>query len=453
MAKFQYKTTPTATDKTPPGIWHILTNETAERFAYYGMTFILYTFMTEYLLGSNGEKMLMSESDSKSLYHLFKAANYAFPIIGALMSDIWLGKFKTIIWFSMLYCVGFVVMVVDQTRVGLFTGLFLIALASGIIKPCVSANVGDQFGKQNKNLMTVIYNWFYFAINLGAFVGPILTPLLLYSKNFGPRWAFGLTAVMMFFATVVFWLGRKEYVHAPAGGMKFVKECFSREGIMSVLKLGGLYIFIAMFWGLFEQTGSSWIEQAKKMNLHFIVDWKAEQIGASQALFVMAMIPIFSYVVYPAINKIYKLTTLRKIGIGMFLTAVTFIIPVWVEKQIEAGASPSIGWQFLGNILLTAAELLVSVTSLEFMYSQAPVRMKSFIMSIYLLAISLGNVYAALFNQFVKGTKWETGPNYFLLWIYLMLGATVVFIISSLFYHEKVHTLDEQPEPVEQKSS
>jgi len=720
MAKFQYKTTPTATDKTPPGIWHILTNETAERFAYYGMTFILYTFMTEYLLGPNGEKMVMSQSDAKSLYHLFKAANYAFPIIGALMSDIWLGKFKTIIWFSVLYCVGFAVMVVDQTRVGLLGGLLLIALASGIIKPCVSANVGDQFGKQNKHLMTKIYNWFYFAINLGAYVGPFLTPLLLYNQDFGPRWAFGLTAIMMIFATFVFWLGKKEYVHAPAAGVGFVKECFSGEGIKSVLRLAGLYVFIAMFWALFEQTGSSWIEQAKKMDLHFIGDWKADQIPSSQALFVMVMIPIFSYLVYPAMGKLFKLTPLRKIVIGMFVTSSAFIIIVWIayqlnggfvekitsttdlagysavnmvdskpdsywlsdgepnqsnpqqiliqlrenkqwdiskveiylagqlskkelsaiikqqkrrlteiekkikdansisdaiafmeqtfqnifddtrrlcnyagyhpkdisvytgcvedsevpqliaelkdqrkqlqlklekyktkktnEKKIEkltediqklavkindyegylasmgfdykgdisvdaeknqyalelgstgathvllsiksdwgagkvrlaeikaltdqplppefdkkdayvwpnvaaVGFQPNVGWHFLGNIILTVAELLVSVTSLEFMYSQAPAQMKSFIMSIYLLAISLGNVYATLYNQFIKGTRWETGPNYFLLWIYLMIAATVVVIIGSLFYREKVHTLDEQPQPAEQESS
>src|SRR4030043_76299 len=120
MAKFQYKTTPDLTDKAPQGIWHILTNECAERFAYYGMTFILFTFMTEYLLGPSGHKMPMNSSDAKSYYHLFKAANYAFPIIGALMSDIWLGKFRTILWFSVLYCIGFIFLMVDQTRSGLF---------------------------------------------------------------------------------------------------------------------------------------------------------------------------------------------------------------------------------------------------------------------------------------------------------------------------------------------
>jgi len=703
MAKFQRKTEPTLTEKAPPGIWHILTNEAAERFAYYGMSFILFTFMTEYLLGPNGQKMPMNASDAKSYYHLFKAANYAFPIIGALMSDIWLGKFRTIIWFSVLYCVGLVVLILDQTTRGLFAGLFLVAMASGIIKPCVSANVGDQFGVKNKHLMAKIYNWFYFAINLGAYVGPLLTPLLLYNKDFGPRWAFGLTAVMMVFALIAFWAGSKRYVHIPAAGIGFVKECFSRQGIMSVLKLAGLYVFIAMFWALFEQTGSSWIEQAKNMNLYFIIDWKADQIPSSQALFVMVMIPLFSYIVYPVVNKIFKLTPLRKICIGMLITASSFIIIVWIANQLNGGVvekitsttdlagysainlvdnkadtywvsgsepnqsnpqeiliqlrekkkwqvskieillagqlsrkeildtikqnkkldkqlvkeikashkiedmlvlaeeafakagdnpvvfnykatepnyvsvytadfsssnipkllgelktdrqtlqwalekaqkknagqekiekiqknlerteekiknysgyldangferiadiiinqdqnsfsvdlqaqpithillviksnygapqvrlaevkaitkeqmpadfdkkdagvwpnvaavgfQPNVAWHYLGNIILTAAELLVSVTSLEFMYSQAPVQMKSFIMSIYLLAISLGNVYAGFYNKFVKNTRWETGPNYFLLWIYIMLGATVIVIIGSLFYKQK----------------
>lgn len=116
---------------------------------------------------------------------------------------------------------------------------------------------------------------------------------------------------------------------------------------------------------------------------------------------------------------------------------------VW-PNVAAVGFQPSVGWHFLGNIILTVAELLVSVTSLEFMYSQAPVRMKSFIMSIYLLAISLGNIYATFYNQLIKGTRWESGPNYFILWIFLMLGATVVVIIGSMFYREKTHMQDEE---------
>jgi len=111
---------------------------------------------------------------------------------------------------------------------------------------------------------------------------------------------------------------------------------------------------------------------------------------------------------------------------------------VW-PNMAAVGFQPNIRWHFIGNIILTAAELLVSVTSLEFMYSQAPVQMKSFIMSIYLLAISLGNIYAVFFNKFVKNTRFESGPDYFILWIILCLGAMVVFVVGSFFYKGKTY--------------
>ena len=85
-------------------------------------------------------------------------------------------------------------------------------------------------------------------------------------------------------------------------------------------------------------------------------------------------------------------TPLRKVGCGFFLTAVAFAIPWAVEGWIEAGATPSIGWQLLAYLVLTTAEVLVSVTALEFSYTQAPPRMKSLVMAFFLLSTSMGNL-------------------------------------------------------------
>jgi POT family proton-dependent oligopeptide transporter len=111
----------------------------------------------------------MTAEQSKTWFHLFVSAVYFTPLLGALISDIWLSKYRTILYFSILYCFGFLALAVNQTRLGLAAGLILIAIGSGVIKPCVSANVGDQFGKTNKHLINRVYHWFYFAINLGAF--------------------------------------------------------------------------------------------------------------------------------------------------------------------------------------------------------------------------------------------------------------------------------------------
>ncbi|MHC4244689.1 MAG: POT-type proton-dependent oligopeptide transporter, partial [Planctomycetota bacterium] len=157
MAESEYLNAPVPSKKMPAGIPYILTTESTERFAFYGMSSILVIFMTTYLRDSNGILNVMGDEPAKAWFHWFTSAVYFMPLIGAIISDVWLGKFKTIIWFSILYCVGFAVLVYDQTRLGLTGGLILIAVASGTIKPCLSANVGDQFGGSNKHLLTKAY--------------------------------------------------------------------------------------------------------------------------------------------------------------------------------------------------------------------------------------------------------------------------------------------------------
>ena len=104
-------------------------------------------------------------------------------------------------------------------------GLSLIALGAGGIKGCVSAHVGDQFGRENSGLLEKVYGWFYLSINLGAFASTLLTPWLL--ENYGPGVAFGVPGLLMFIATLVFWAGRHDFAHIPARGSEFIRETFS----------------------------------------------------------------------------------------------------------------------------------------------------------------------------------------------------------------------------------
>ena len=325
MADNKYLTAPIPSKKIPAGIPYILTNEATERFAFYGMRCILVIFMTRYLLGRGGMLSTMTDEESKTWFHLFVSLVYCMPIVGALLSDIWLGKYKTVMIFSVVYCLGFLVLVLDQTRLGLFAGLLLIAVGSGIIKPCVSANVGDQFGKSNEHLMGKMYAWFYFAINVGACISSLMIPELL--ERYGPRVAFGMPGVLMVLATLTFWLGHRKMVHIPAGGLSFVKEAFSGEGLRALLKLCILYIFIAPFWSIFDQMDSSWVLQAEQMNRYWLGrQWLSSQIVAANPFLIIVGIPVFSYVVYPAVNKVFRLTPLRKVTIGLFIAALSWVV-------------------------------------------------------------------------------------------------------------------------------
>ena len=336
MAKSKYLTAPLASEKMPAGIPYILGNEAAERFSFYGMTSILVIFMTRYLVGPDGVLDVMTDSESLEYFHYFRSAVYFMPLVGALLADIWLAKYRTIMWFSILYCFGFIAMVLDLTKVGLFAGLILIAIGSGIIKPCVSANVGDQFGKTNKRLMAPMFSWFYFSVNLGACISMLLCPWIL--DEYGPRAGFGIPAVFMIIATVTFWLGKRKFVHIPRGGAGFVKETFSGEGLKAIAKLCIIFVFVAMFWALFDQSQSAWVLQAEKMELKWLgIGWLPAQVQFVNSLFIMLLIPLFSYVIYPAINRVFPLTALRKIGIGLFIGVLSFVVPAWVEGQIDGG--------------------------------------------------------------------------------------------------------------------
>ena len=168
----------------PSGIPYIVGNEAAERFSFYGMKAILAVFMTEYLLDGSGNSAVMGDADAKFYLHSFVVAGYLFPLAGAILADWFFGKYRTILWLSIIYCLGHLSLALDETRFGLGLGLSLIAIGTGAIKPCVSAHVGDQFGANNRHLLSRVFGWFYLAINLGALASTLLTPILLDRESF-----------------------------------------------------------------------------------------------------------------------------------------------------------------------------------------------------------------------------------------------------------------------------
>jgi len=444
----KYKIAPVASKSIPSGIPFIVANEAAERFSYYGMRAILVVFMTQYLMNSTGDLDVMSEHEAQAYYHLFVSAVYFMPLFGALLADGLIGKYRTILFLSLFYCLGHFVLALDDTRVGLLAGLGLIALGAGGIKPCVSSHLGDQFGFSNHHLLSKVFGWFYFSINLGAFAAMLIIPWLL--DQYGAAVAFAVPGVLMLIATIAFWSGRDRFVHIPATGSHFIKEVFSSFGLKVIFKLGSIYLFIAVFWALFEQTGSSWVLQAQKMDR---VIWGVEilpsQIQAANPLLIMLLVPLFSYQIYPILNRWFKLTTLKKISIGLFITAIAFAIPAMIQMQIDKGLIPHIGWQLVAYLLLTAAEVMVSITCLEFSYTQAPKRMKSFVMALFFMSISLGNLFTSAVNFFIineDGSYKLAGAAYFWFFTGLMLLTAILFVFVSRRYQEKTYLHEEQVE-------
>jgi len=199
--------------RMPAQIPYIIGNEAAERFSFYGMRNILVPFLITSVMLQMAP-LAEREGLAKDIFHSFVIGVYFFPLLGGWISDRFFGKYNTVLWLSMLYCVGqFCLALFVSNATGFYVGLLLIALGSGGIKPLVSAFVGDQFTQSNKHLAKVVYDVFYWTINFGSFFASLLMPRIL--KSEGAAWAFAIPGILMAVATLIFWLGRKKYVQTP----------------------------------------------------------------------------------------------------------------------------------------------------------------------------------------------------------------------------------------------
>jgi POT family proton-dependent oligopeptide transporter len=199
--------------RLPRQVPYIIGNEACERFSFYGMRNILVQFLVSSVLLAylpDAERA----AAAKDVFHSFVIGVYFFPLLGGWLADRFFGKYDTVLWFSLVYCAGHACLALfEDSRQGFYAGLLLIALGSGGIKPLVVSFVGDQFTRDNKALAKVVFDAFYWTINFGSFFASLLMPLFL--RHYGPAVAFGIPGALMFVATFVFWLGRRQYVRVP----------------------------------------------------------------------------------------------------------------------------------------------------------------------------------------------------------------------------------------------
>ncbi|XP_071426515.1 solute carrier family 15 member 1-like [Pithys albifrons albifrons] len=372
----------------PRSIFFIVINEFCERFSYYGMRAVLVLYFKYFLR--------WDDNLSTAIYHTFVALCYLTPILGAIIADSWLGKFKTIVSLSVVYTIGQAVLSVgsindlsDHNRDGFpdivslhialsMIGLILIALGTGGIKPCVSAFGGDQFEDGQEEQRSTFFSIFYLAINCGSLISTIVTPNLratecgIHTKQRCYPLAFGVPAILMAVALIVFVIGSKMYKKVKPEGNVMLQVCkcigfaiknrfrhrskkfpkrehwldwasekYDKRLIAQtkmVLKVLFLYIPLPMFWALFDQQGSRWTLQATAMNgvLKGPLVIKPDQMQIVNPILIVIVVPIVDSVVYPLIKKCkINFTPLKKMTVGMFLASMAFVAAAIVQVQID----------------------------------------------------------------------------------------------------------------------
>ncbi len=463
--------------KMPKAVPFIIGNEAAERFSFYGIRSILATFLVAQFFNPTHNPSLtaIAEAQSNEQTHIFVSLAYIMPLLGGIIADWFLGKYLVIFYVSILYSIGNLILALSTHNLNLFTvGLVVIAVSAGGIKSCVSANVGDQFDKSNQSLMSKVYGWFYFSINAGSVFSTMLIPIL-YNK-YGAPIAFGLPGILMCLATIIFWSGRKKYVRVPPSGVKkenfffititFIAKSFSNrngktvweataekysaeaiDGVRAVYRVLMVFAFIPIFWAMWDQNLSEWVLQATKLDLNiFGYTFLPEQIQTVNPLFLLTLIPVFTYGVYPFFEKLgIKCSPLRKIGAGLFLTGVSFTIIAFLQTKVDNGLHPSVWWQILAYLILSAAEVLVSITGLEYAYTQSPKSMKSTMSAIWLLTVAVGNLFTAFVNNSIAGKGVFSkfiGADYYWLFVAILGGFLVLYVLISKKLPEKSYVVE-----------
>ncbi|XP_073037599.1 protein NRT1/ PTR FAMILY 8.1-like [Primulina eburnea] len=235
-----YRNNPANKKKT--GTWRacpfILGNECCERLAYYGMSTNLIDYFTNQLDQP-------SATASKNLSN-WSGTCYITPLIGAFLADAYLGRYWTIASFSIIYVIGMTLLTISASVPGLrptcyekdvcsatgsqtaacFVALYLVALGTGGIKPCVSSYGADQFDDADefeKVHKGSFFNWFYFSINIGALIASSV--VVWVQVTIGWSWGFGIPAVAMAIAVSFFFLGTRLYRYQKAGGSPLTRLC------------------------------------------------------------------------------------------------------------------------------------------------------------------------------------------------------------------------------------
>jgi POT family proton-dependent oligopeptide transporter len=468
----------------PRAVPYIIGNEAAERFSYYGLRSIMAIFLAAQFYNPSGDPALKetATAHANESTHFFVALSYFMPLVGGILADWFFGKYKAILWLSLVYVLGNVFTSSFTTNLNLFTfGLILIATGAGGIKSCVSANVGDQFDKTNQDLLSKVYGWFYFSINAGSMVSFALIPWAY--KHFGPRVAFGIPGTLMALATIIFFSGRKMYVRAPPAGVNknnflfisiyslfnlgkkkkgqswldVAKGSFDAEkveGIKAVWRVMGVFFFTLAFWIVWDQNLSEWVLQSNDMDRIinfglFKYEFIPGQIQITNAIFLLLFIPVFNYWIYPMFDKMgLKTTPLRRLGAGLILTALSFVVIALIQTNIDHGGHPTLWWQVFAYILLSAAEVLVSITGLEYAYTHSPKSIKSTMTAIWFMVVALGNAITAMINGNIsqKGflAPYMRGANFY--WCFV--GMIAVFVVAFLFIspHMKERNYINEPE-------
>jgi dipeptide/tripeptide permease len=408
----------------PIGFWFFFWGELAERSSYYGMRAILILYMTEKLGFSDGRaSMTMS---------YFIAGCYFLPLLGGYLADNFFGKYWTIVGFSIPYILGHVILGIETTTF-LIVALCLLAMGSGVIKPNISTLMGMTYDQQrpgDEKLRSDAFAMFYWAINVGAAMSSFAMPLL--RSSYGYKVAFLFPAGLMVLSFAVFAAGKNFYAAEVIERKVLTDE---ERGLRRVVlgRIFGLFLIVTFFWSIFDQAASTWTLFARDyLDLRlFGKTLQPDMIQGFNPILIILLLPPVTLFWRFLAKRGWEMRATDKMMVGFFLTAVCMGVLSAAGFLATPQSKVTVLWEILAYIIITVAEICISVSGLELAFTAAPKTMKSFVTACWLLTVFFGNIFNAQITQFYGTIK--PGPYFGLLALLMLPVGLAFYFIARRF--------------------
>ena len=381
-----------------------------ERFSYYGMRGILVLYMVTSATAID-PGLGWSNKDAIWLYGWYTMLVYVASIPGGWVADKFWGQKKTVMVGGLLLCLGHGVLAIPQDW-AFFTGLLLIVIGVGGLKPNISTMVGGLYpdGDIRRDAGFTI---FYIGINLGAFLASITVGLVAY--YYGWHYGFGLAGIGMLLGQAVYVWGQKFLVGVGEfkGGSKATKEEIeARNRPLTkiekdrVIVLFLSFLIVVVFWGAFEQAGGLMnLYTDAKVNRYIGLNWLEEIPAAVFQSLNAGYIIIFGTTVGGFWvwwkKKGRESSSLFKMAVGTIIMGLGYVFMMFASREASAEVfgKAAMFWIFLAYLFHTIGELSTSPVSLSFITKLAPLKYASIMMGVYFAATGFGNKLAGSIGE------------------------------------------------------
>jgi POT family proton-dependent oligopeptide transporter len=384
----------------PRGLATLFFTEMWERFSYYGMRAFLILYMTAPVVSGG---LGFDDASAAGIYGLYTGSVWGAAILGGLVADHVLGQYRSVLLGGVVIALGHFVLAFDLLP-AFYTGLTLIVVGTGLLKPNVSTLVGSLYSPGDAR-RDAGFSIFYMGINLGAFIGPLIAGYLAQRVN----WHVGFAAagVGMTLGLIQYVVGRKPLqdaerqlpiaeraARASTGGGLTTND-YKRLAAVVVF-----FVFASVFWGAYEQAGSTLNLFADRYTRLYVLGFNVPSswFQSVPALFVIILAPIFAWFWTRLGDR--QPSTPAKFAYGLLFAGLAFLLLVPAGQFAEQGFTVSPMWLIGAYFVLELGEMCISPVGLSAVTKLAPSQIVGMAMGIWFLSNSAGNMLAGYAGSF-----------------------------------------------------